>query len=458
MTHASRFALLLSALGLAAASSATSCSESTTDTTLTAASSSVASSSSTGVGGAGGAGGDSSGTFAVGQGGAGVGGSCADTVVEANVTQKPVDIIFVVDVSGSMSEEIAAIEQNINVNFAQIIGQSGVDYRIIMLVDHGPSTYELCVEAPLSTIPKGGCSSIGTNPPGNNAGKFYQYSMKSLPQSNDSLCLVLDSLVGKKKDDFNLAPNGWIEWLRPEAAKVFLFITDDRPNCTWTGGDAPIKFDDQNSDAAAKQMAVDFDKALLGLAPQQFGTTASRNYQFYGLVGLQSKNLAKDVQTSKLIDANAMALDPFEPFDGITNDKCKTAVSAAMGYQYLSKGTGGLRFPVCELNGFDVIFKKVAEGVVSGSKVPCKIKLPEPKEGQTLDLNTISIVYSPGDMSKPLEFTRVESEGACAGGKDKFFIDEADKLIVLCPETCKLVEADPTAKVDVKLECGGSAM
>ncbi|MBM4374966.1 MAG: hypothetical protein FJ095_07765 [Deltaproteobacteria bacterium] len=456
MTSSKCFALLLSLVGLAAVSSTgASCGDSTNDTKLTSSSTAVASSS--GAGGEGGQGGTGSGTFAGGQGGAGVGGSCADTVVEANVTKKPVDIIFVVDVSGSMSEEIAAIEQNINLNFAQIIGQSGVDYRIIMLVDHGPGTYELCVEAPLSTIPKGGCGAIGASPPGNNPGKFYQYSMKSLPQSNDSLCLVLDSLYGTKKDDFNLAPNGWNEWLRPEAAKIFLFISDDRPNCTWSGGDAPIKFDDQNNDASAKQMALAFDKALLALSPQQFGTSAARNYQFYGLVGLQSKNLAKDVQTSAPIGPNSMALDPFQPFDGVTADKCKTAVSAAMGYQYLAKGTGGLRFPVCELGGFDAIFKKVAEGVVSGSKVPCKIALPEPEDGQALDLNTITLVYSPGDMSVPDEFTRVESEGACAGGDDKFYIDEAEKLILLCPETCKRLEADPTAKVEVKLECGGMA-
>lgn len=409
-----------------------------------------------GVGGAGEGG--ASPTFAAGQGGSvGAGGSCADAVVAANVTVKPVDIIFVVDVSGSMSEEIASIEKNINLNFAQIISQSGVDYRIIMLVDHGPGTFELCVEAPLSTIPKGGCATIGSKPPGTNPGKFYQYSMSGYPQSNDSLCLVLDSLYGTKKDDFNLAPNGWVEWLRPEAAKVLLFITDDRPSCTWLGGDTPIEFDDKSTSAGAKQMAIAFDKALLGLAPQHFGTSAARNYQFFGLIGLQAKNLAKNVDSAQPIAPQASPLDPFLPTEGVTQDECPSAVSAAMGYQYLAKGTGGLRFPVCELNGFDAIFTAIAKGVVSGTKIPCEIELPKPKDNQELDLKTVSLLYTPSGMGMAEEFVQAASPAACSGKKNEFYIDKEKGKILLCPLTCALVEADATAKVQVKIECGGDA-
>ncbi|MBM4357996.1 MAG: hypothetical protein FJ096_07785 [Deltaproteobacteria bacterium] len=416
----------------------------------------------TGTGGAGGdpsQGASGAGTFTVGQGGAaaGTGGSCADAVVEANVTTKPVDIIFVVDVSGSMNEEIAGIEQNINNNFAQIIGASGVDYRIILLVDHGPGTYEVCVEEPLSTIAKGGCKSIGMGAPGNNNGKFYHYSLKGLPQSNDSLCLILETLYGARKDDYNLAPNGWIEWLRPEAAKTFVLFSDDRPKCTWFGSDPPTTFDDKGTAADGKKMALDFDKALLGLAPQQFGTSAARNYQFYSLVGLESKSVAKDSETMLPIAPNASPLEPYSPLDPVTDDKCKSAYASGHGYQYLSKGTNGLRFPVCDAMGYDVIFKKLAQGVVAGSKVPCTIELPEPKDGQELDLKTVSLVYTPGDMSVPKELTQVDSMGACVGANDKFYIDKVEGLIQLCPETCKLVEADSTAKVQVKVECGGSA-
>ena len=84
-------------------------------------------------------------------GGAGGEDSCASTNVEATVKIKPADIIFVIDNSGSMGQEIAGVEKNINVNFAQIIEQSMVDYRVIMLTAHGALGNDVCIEAPSTT-------------------------------------------------------------------------------------------------------------------------------------------------------------------------------------------------------------------------------------------------------------------------------------------------------------------
>ncbi|MGQ0505643.1 MAG: hypothetical protein ACT4TC_10010, partial [Myxococcaceae bacterium] len=55
---------------------------------------------------------------------------------------RPVDIIFVIDNSGSMTSEIQEVERNINVNFAQIIQASGVDYRVILIAKHGSATVD----------------------------------------------------------------------------------------------------------------------------------------------------------------------------------------------------------------------------------------------------------------------------------------------------------------------------
>ncbi|MGA9522274.1 MAG: hypothetical protein WBV82_12460, partial [Myxococcaceae bacterium] len=63
--------------------------------------------------------------------------ACESLSDEASLTKKPVDIIVVIDNSGSMTAEIVAVENNINVNFAQIIEQSGIDYRVILLAKHG---------------------------------------------------------------------------------------------------------------------------------------------------------------------------------------------------------------------------------------------------------------------------------------------------------------------------------
>ena len=73
----------------------------------------------------------------------------ADTVV----FKDPVDIIVVVDNWASMSNELAATERNINQNFAAILEESQLDYRMIVLTLHrrvprtgfGQSATMLCV-------------------------------------------------------------------------------------------------------------------------------------------------------------------------------------------------------------------------------------------------------------------------------------------------------------------------
>ena len=71
---------------------------------------------------------------------------CASVVSEAMETFAPVDIIFVVDSSGSMSEESDIVQENIN-DFAAEIAASGVDYHVIMMT----SPSYVTVPPPLGT-------------------------------------------------------------------------------------------------------------------------------------------------------------------------------------------------------------------------------------------------------------------------------------------------------------------
>ena len=79
-------------------------------------------------------------------------------LVPEAVTQ-PMDIIFVVDNSGSMIQEIREVEKQINWNFASVIEEAGVDYQL-MVSDYGADpareapdlpavSQPICVTAPL---------------------------------------------------------------------------------------------------------------------------------------------------------------------------------------------------------------------------------------------------------------------------------------------------------------------
>ena len=368
----------------------------------------------------------------VGPGSGGSGGTCIDEVQEAEVTLKPADIIFVIDNSGSMGQEIAGVEQNINTNFAQQMANSGIDYRIIMVTAHdgnqvGKPSQPVCISPPLSGTTN--CNGAPVNVPN----QFYHYSVNV--QSHDSFCRILDSFYGNDPDDFGMAPNGWSEWLRPEAVKVFVEMSDDGAVCTHNGK----TYSDGNNVASGQTAAVEFDKDLLALSPLHFGTQAARNYIWYSIVGLGPKNPANP-------------LEAWNEFDPVTTTECTPgAVDPGTAYQWLSKGTGALRFPLCDPSGYDTVFADIAAGVEEGTKLSCELLIPEPPQGQELNLESLSVIYTPGGNGMPQELTKVDSIGGCT--PDNFYIE--NDLIVLCPGACDAVEADSQAKLQIQIACGG---
>jgi len=66
-------------------------------------------------------------------------------------TSRPVDIVFVIDQSGSMSDEISGVRKNMNL-FAGIIAKAKVDYRVIVLAArfNDKDNHEVCIPAPLA--------------------------------------------------------------------------------------------------------------------------------------------------------------------------------------------------------------------------------------------------------------------------------------------------------------------
>lgn len=353
-----------------------------------------------GAGGAGGAGtsGSGSGTGSGSSGGGG-GEACGNVTSEATLVKRPVDIIFIIDNSGSMQDEIDAVEANVNVSFANIIGASTLDYRVVMISKYakvaGAYTAPICVSAPLSG--NGDCKAP---PPTSVDGpRFFQLDQGV--NSHDSLRVLLATYE-----------SGWKKWMRPGAARVFVDITDDE-------SDIPHE---------------EFDAKLLAMDPVTFGTAAQRNYVFHAIAGFEGK-------------AASAAWLPSEP---VVERICGgEVVDDARRYQRLAILTGGLRFPICDEQRFDVVFKAIAEGVVSGTQVACDFPLPAVPTGKTLD--KVRVSYTPSAGADRV-FTPAASEAECAD--DRFVVDAAN--VRLCPQTCAAVRADSQAKVKVHFTCNGS--
>ena len=414
-----------------------------------------------GAGGAGGAdAGGSGGGIVIDSGGDGAippDAACDLQKYQATVTKAPVDVIFVVDNSCSMAEEMKGIQDNINVNFAQIIASSGIDYRVIMIGEHGgyntPSTYEssICIGPPLGGKP---CTNVGINTaPSNNPPVFYHYDHDDV-ESWDAWCKMIDWY--KKPDRYNLAPNGWSEWLRKEALKTFVLVSDDRMDCYWPQTTTSMysscttnasKCYDDTSDALAVQAAKNFDADFLALDPVQFGTAQNRTYVWHSLSGV--------IKNSKSATGEYQPTDPIVP----SSSKCSTAVNSGPGTQALSMLTGGLRYPVCEGAGFDVVFKKIAEGVIQGAKIQCDFPMPAPPAGKELDPKTIQIQYSPSAGGSKEIFEQVADVTQCK--PNAFYIefgpdgggDAGGDKLVLCSQACGKVQGDNSAGIEILALC-----
>ncbi len=129
----------------------------------------------------------------------GFGGACASVSSEATSEIQPADIIIAVDTSGSMDEESAEVQQNLN-NFASIITASGIDVHVVLIAGS-----DVCIPAPLGS---GACGGADESLPG------YRHVVQSVG-SNDALQIILQTYPQ------------WQPSLRANASKTIAVVTDD---------------------------------------------------------------------------------------------------------------------------------------------------------------------------------------------------------------------------------------
>jgi hypothetical protein len=366
---------------------------------------------------------------------------CAGGSSSASIKKKPIDIIIAIDNSSSMTGEIVQVQNLINTNFADIMAASGIDYRVIMFSRYGDvniavggSDHPICVKKPL-----GGndCLAPSIEPLTLNAPRFYHYSADV--GSLDSLCMLLGTYnkPDEAATDGRLwtakAANGWSQWLREDAFKVFMEITDDDASCTSYG----YSFKDLGTTAGGTAVAAAFDKELLALSPAQFGTASARNYIWHSIVGLK---------------ANSPATTAWPASAAMTTTTCGTGSEGpGTGYQGLSVLTGGLRYPICQNSTFDSIFNAIATEVVTTASASCDYAIDM---SMSFDPNLATLIYSTvtkqgADQSTKL--TRVANAAACVA--NAWYYDAASLTVKLCQTTCDTVKADANARVWAEIAC-----
>jgi hypothetical protein len=340
-------------------------------------------------------------------------GACAATTLGASLSYRPVDVILVIDTSSSMDPVSSAVEANINESLAQMLADSGLDYRVVAIANYGAGA-SLCIAAPLGNddcSPPGPLAPVGP--------RLFQYSIGlgsgSFLQAILSTYAMPPSAV--QAGWYDEQPMGWGEWVRADALKIFIGITDaEEMSNSPAGGDS-------------------FDAGLLALDPLQFGTADARNYVFHTIAGLAQNN---------------PATAPWPPDAPIVNTDCVGFSGKEPGQpmQQVSILTGGLRYPLCEYGSFDALFETVATGVVEVVPISCDLAIPPAPEGDSIDPDTLEVQWTDATGAVHL-FHQVPAAAACE--PDAFWVDAA--TIHLCADACANVQADDAGEVAIRYGC-----
>jgi len=359
-----------------------------------------------------------------------------------------VDIVFVIDNSHSMRDEIEKTIANINA-FSEIIASSGLDYQVIMLTAKGTNLWdqredvpnlkdsgitgdmpiEVCVPPPLGVGEDGGC---GDNPP-----RFYHLDHWPVGiASHNGMWMAISmyrpeySWVG----DIGPADGGWYKWARFDATKFFVMITDDEAEQPTT----------EMADAAVLQGATEpweiFDRMVLydpRFGPAgTFGSEDNRKYVYNTICGWVYPG---GYETDEGACESA-------PDAGEWN----AAVDPGEQHQTLAALTGGMVESICR-DDWSAVLSNLADAVVA--TLGCEYAVPEPDEG-VIDPDQVLVVYTP-EGGDPVTLDRVTDISKCDSYPNGWYYDDNDSptRVILCPDACATIGSSATGTIELWFGC-----
>jgi hypothetical protein len=323
--------------------------------------------------------------------------ACVAIAAKAVPQKQPADIIFGIDSSPSMNQEVGFVRAQMN-TFAKKILDGGVDVRVIMLAEYdqklfGIQTNGLCIAPPLGS---------GTCPKDHNPPHYHRLTDPGFGPAPENGIRVGST------DVLNFFVQRWPVYsklLRPDALLHYVVVTDD---------------DATAIDSNGKTLAPNINSA------------------------------EKFIAEIKSRDAAAAAK---MRYSGIfCHTKCADAMAVGAVHMDLVTRTGGVAGDLCKQD-FGPVFDELAKGVVREAKITCDWSIPAPPSGEKLDPARVNVRATMGDGSKT-DLAKVASRAACGAGEGWYYDDpNAPRRVVPCPASCTRLQADPKASVDVLFGC-----
>jgi hypothetical protein len=349
--------------------------------------------------------------------------SCATATATATVTRRPVDIIWVVDNSSSMREEIENVAGGLDA-FARYIADRDLDYRVILLslkcdtsgptiqcatTRGGSARYGVCVRGGIS-----GGTRCEDGP------RFFHVdcdikSTQPLEQVLGTLGQTMGYTEGTERGS---RPWRWL--LRPEATKAFVFVTDDNA-----------------------RLGADRFEHFRGEGPPPWRNPVTTSTSLFLPPGILEPEWGGLFEGYK---ANA-----------IYGYACPSGADPGATYTELVRRTGGVRADICAPpSSWGALFESIATAVVESSRIDCELDIPEPSPGFMLSPNRLNVQITPrsGD---PVRLGRAADAAACGTALGWYYDDPAAPTkVILCPSACERAQAAVDAggaSIEVQFGC-----
>ncbi|MBN2530005.1 MAG: hypothetical protein JXR76_26685 [Deltaproteobacteria bacterium] len=344
---------------------------------------------------------------------------CAAVAEDAENTREPADIIFVIDNSKSLYDEIEMVRANMN-DFSERIMNSGIDPQIVMISclpgdcgNRGGVSYGICIDPPLGA--EDGCQYVSDTPdtedpkepvtPDSNLPRYKHLSVR-VPSMKE-----LEWLVTTYEDNNGLTEAGWHDMIRDDSMKHIVVVSDDGDQTT----------------------AEQFNESFQALSP------LLGNYLFHGIFAFAPKDEAPaDSQCSTY--AAPSSPDAIPPIYWDT-------------YSNLVAMTGGVSGDLCEQD-FNPVFEALGSSVIASSKINCEWEIPAPPTGETLDAGLVNVEFS-SQITAPYVIGNIPAADRCADVEHGWYYDNpaAPTQIKVCPNTCTWFQSEADAHLTIQFGC-----
>ena len=293
--------------------------------------------------------------------------SCSAAVPVVAPVAAKADVIVFIDTSGSMGQEAKSLNNGLN-PLAETMAGLGVDYRIILLAK-STGCCKVCIPPPL------GGANCANNSPKFTHEKVYISSSNGLTQ-------------------FTTSQPTWSKWLRPDATKHIIAVTDDNS----------FKKNPWFEQEIAKLNTAAKSKG----EPEPFKATAQAplGFIFHSIVAYNTKA------------------------------DCPTLAKKGTVYLELTAKTKGVQYKICVADWLP-FFSAVGQATAGSGAQPCIRALPADLPKTPAALAALKVSYEDGGIKVGLPLLADVSAASCGPQGGVAFDNAANPMaVLLCPVTC----------------------